>query len=700
MRTFKRHTIGILALAAMSGAIGCSAMVGEEPGQTSESLRRAASCTDLLDMIRKDAIAKVDQQADEAIAQGPDYYGGPWADDGSFADGGGMPTSGSGGGGGGGSLGAPEASPPSGYSDTNTQVAGVDEADIVKTDGQHIWLLHGSELEVVQSWPPQSSSVKSSISIEGSPTEMFVHEGKAVVFSYTASGGDCAAFDGPSDGGDWGCYESAPYEELTKLTVIDLLDDGPQVIREAYIEGSYRSSRRHGMTVRAVVDGGFAAPVETYPDFWDYGYQTEVQPGSIVAKIGWTGRVNRWRKKAIEAIGAQPLEDWLPVRKEMVNGELVELPPSCTDFFVPGAAAAGNGITNVVALDLAAPSAPIAGASVLGFTDEVYANHEVLVLAHTEYGSGWPQTREQTALHRFELNEKTIAYAGSGTVSGHLHDQFSIDEQKGVLRVSTTENVPVGDWDSTTMNRVVTLAGQNGRLEVVGDTGPLAEGETIYSTRFVGDKGYVVTFRQVDPLFVIDLSRPERPVVLGELKIPGFSDYMQPLGENHLLTIGRDVDEEGWGPNALALQIFDVSNPTAPRLAHKHVFDKEGYSEANDNHKAFNFYADKGLLAFPFYGWERSGGYTSTLEVFRVGAETGFAHVGSVDHAPLMSTSNMCGDEWSGYYYCGDYSPEVRRGLFIDDFVYSISYGGVLVHSTSDLTTPVATVDLPDPSWQ
>jgi hypothetical protein len=203
---------------------------------------------------------------------------------------------------------------------------------------------------------------------------------------------------------------------------------------------------------------------------------------------------------------------------------------------------------------------------------------------------------------------------------------------------------------------------------------------------------YVVTFRQTDPLFAIDLSDPSQPTLLGELHIPGFSNYMHPLGDNHLLTIGRDATDQG-RVLGLMLQIFDVSDPTRPALAHKYVYTTEGYSEANANHKAFMFDEARSVLAFPFVGY--SPNFTSSLELFRIDLASGFTKLGSVDHTALFS-SRGCYDPSLGYFTCS-YAPEVRRGLMIEDYVYSISHGGVRVHPLSNLGTPAAEVILPEP---
>ena len=302
-------------------------------------------------------------------------------------------------------------------------------------------------------------------------------------------------------------------------------------------------------------------------------------------------------------------------------------------------------------------------------------------------------------MHRFEFDQQRTPYQGSGFVQGVVNDQFSIDERDGIIRIATTRTTWQDRTDDmfapdvwippTTDNLVSTLRLEGNVLELVGSTPPLAEGERIFSARFLGDLGYIVTFRQIDPLFAIDLSNPESPKVLGELKIPGFSDYMHPLGDNHLLTIGRDVDEETQRDNGTALQIFDVSEPANPKLAHKALVG-EGYSEANHNHKAFNFYADKGLLAFPFVSHE--GNFSSTLELWDVSAKDGF-NAAAPSIIPTSSSTIVAGclTRWrSSTYNCG-YQPQITRGVFIDEFIYSISYGSVRVHDVGDLTTPVAT---------
>ena len=749
--------------------------------QAVAALQRAGSCDDLLVRIQDDVVTKIALQAEllrdpenanNGSGRGP-ILGGP-----GFANGGvavqppsvGLPT---------GAMtpqSAPQAMNPSGsadgesvtpgaaprpqtpvdpsdstgqlgpqdFSETNTQVEGVDEADIVKTDGTHIYLLHGNQLFVLDSWPADATAMRSSIAIEGTTTEMFVKDGVAAVFSLVHDQGDLIeqrkvdAADGAVSGP---YYYGSPF---TKITLVDVSGSSPAVTRQLLIEGNYLSARLHGSTVRAVIRGGFRTPplyasnVE-YTDPWGRAYDQE--------EIDL--QVDAWRDRMVAAVTATELSDWLPIEREIIDGKLGAPSRRCTDFYAPSPGLASYGLTNVVSFDLLDPKDALGGAVVLGNADNVYANDHALVLAAQDYrfDQGFIQ-KQRTVLHMFALDAEETAYQASGAVPGHIVDQFSIDERDGVLRIATSarlwqnfvaplpelaeaveeEDGEVETLGRTTDNRVLTLREKDGALVRVGATEPLGhDGETIFSTRFIGDVGYVVTFRQRDPLIAVDLSDPAALSVLGELDIPGFSDYMHPLGKDHLLTIGRAATDQGVDLG-LQLQIFDVSDPTEPRRTHGYRFADGGYSEANVDHKAFTFHTPagtpegEGLLAFPYVSY--NGVQGSTLELFHVSASNGFDKLGAISHTSLLQT--LCSAQGSTmgfpvgpslpidpnggidpgfappiYFNC--VPPQVRRGLFIfgneGDFVYSISHGGVLVHELADLTMPVASVALPYPDF-
>ena len=695
-----RRFSGMLCLVLIAGSIGCD--TNPQVSQYEAALRQAATCDDVLQAVHEDAIAKVDLELKSFIDQ--EYYtrGGPVSFEGDVAA-----EAGSGG------SGAPTADggaqAPSGFSDTNRQVADVDEADIVKVgdDGLKLYVVRGNGFYEFDSWPAAQTSKVADLEIEGGVMEMFVESDRAVVFSNTygveaLDDGDlCQGYGG---GPELVSDDSAYYcgRSFVKLTVIDLSSGTPEAVREIYVDGWYTSSRRHDNIVRTVIQSNMQRP-GTVPYLYDFIYNNGAYPETREAEI-FLARA--WAAKAKEAIAITTLEQWVPVWGERIDGEIQEQPTQCADFFSPAPGMTNYGLTQIVGIDLGDDSSTQI-TSILGQATQVYANAGALILAQPDWT--WFErgtNSDRTAVHRFAVSSegKRTPYQGSGFVQGIVNDQFSMDERDGVLRIATTRTTWPERTDDmfapdvwvppTTDNLVSTLKLEGDRLEILGSTPPLAEGERIFSARFLGDLGYIVTFRQVDPLFAIDLSDPANPKVLGELKIPGFSDYMHPLGNGHLLTIGRDIDEETQRDNGTALQIFDVSDPVNPVLAHKALVG-DGYSEANHNHKAFNFYADqevvgKGLLAFPFVSYQSD--FSSTLELWDVSAKDGFDRRGSVDHSDLVLDD--CGgvpyEVEEFYYYCG-YQPQITRGVFIDQFIYSISHGGVRVHSVDDLTAPVAT---------
>jgi hypothetical protein len=696
-----RRFIGALGFALVASSIGCAN--NAEVSQYQAALTQASSCDDVLEAIQEDAIAKVDLELKSFIDQ--DYYrgwGGPVAFDavagGTGGTGGAVPPQA-------GPEGDNAADAPSGFSDTNRQVADVDEADIVKVghEGRKLYVIRGNGFYEFDSWPAAQTSKVADVEIEGNALEMFAEGDRAVVFSSVygieaLDDGDlCQGYVyGPEPGlaevdGYYYCGRS-----YVKITVIDLSSDPREVVREIYVDGWYTSSRRHDNIVRAVVQSSIQRP-GTVPYLYDAVYNGNVYPESREAEILLA---KAWANQAKEAIRETTLDDWLPVWGERVDGEIQEQPHQCTDFYSPSPGLTDYGLTQIVGIDIGSNS-ETAITSILGQATQVYANREALILAQPDWSWFERDTNtDRTAVHRFAVSAdgQRTPYQASGFVPGVVDDQFSIDEREGVIRIATTRTTwhhEPGDvitpdvWvPPTTDNLVSTLRLDDGVLQIAGQTPGLGEGERIFSARFLGDLAYIVTFRQIDPLFAIDLSDPENPTVLGQLKIPGFSDYMHPLGDDHLLTIGRDVDENTQVDNGTALQIFDVSDPANPVLTHKTLVG-EGYSEANHNHKAFNFYDDKGLLAFPFVSYE--GDFSSTLELWDVSIEDGFNRRGAVDHSDLVLDD--CGTPYpleDFYSYCG-YYPQITRGVFIDNFIYSISHGGVKVHDVDDLSETVAT---------
>ncbi len=711
-------------VAASTVACGGASSEGEESegplvSAKGAALHKAEGCDDLLAQIQADAVAKLD----DVIATYQDnryqYYGYPTRGGGLDAEEpavsgtttgsrgdvgdttGGTSTGSSTGGDGdsndwaedeGQSAGEGDKSGgnPDSYSRTNTQVEDVDEADIVKIgdDGKRIYVVHGSLFKIMDAWPVDEVSESGATQVAGEPFELFVHDGKATVFSRVFPSG----LPGEQDRKNACWYGGGDY---TQISVFDVSGAAPVLEREMLFEGDYVSSRRHDDTVRAIVRGGFNGHDVFHPDVEIYDSFGREKSEERIAED-----LQDWRDDVVLDIKNTTLEDWLPERFERVDDSWVEMDLQCDGYFIPQPGLVEAGVTQVIALAPKSQEAPQVTA-VLGGSDTVYANASSLYVAHRDYrwnrwavGDG-----PRTVLHKFAIEADASPYKASGFIPGTPLNQFALDERDQILRIATTED----DWSGDVKNKVFTLGEEGQDLKVIDQSDNLGEeGETIYAVRFVEDRGYVVTFRQTDPLYALDLSDPADIRVLGELHVPGFSEYMHPLGDHHLLTIGQDADDDG-RTDGVALQIFDVSDATSPKQAAKYTFGGFSWSEAGYNHKAFTFvkdYFDGGddLLLFPLVTYEPD--YKSGLEVFRISEGEGFSHLGSIDHAGLINRGCESFTQYQQpcFYYYGE---EMRRGLQIDQYVYALSQGGLTVHDVDALDAgAVSTVAFDRPVYE
>lgn len=595
---------------------------------------------------------------------------------------------------------ASQSAGPTNYTQTNNQVAGVDEADFVKNDGTRIFALSGNTLHAVKSWPANETAVQGTLKIEGWPRELFL-EGtdKAIVFSsiYTwyplsnAGGAACLGIN-------CGYY----YANTVKVTEVDVSNMGNlQVLKETYLPGHYNSARKIGSSVRLVLSDDFNFPpgFKWGPD-WEQGLWED------------KGRLRRAYDTVIAQnetlIRNQTLADWVPAARIKQGGAEFIVPHACESFSKVNAPTR-LGQVSVVTLNLAGNS--INRTSLLAEPGEIYSSQNNLYIA-TRHWWWWPAPgqRDTTYIHKFDVSQPdSAAYVASGVVDGHIVDQFSMDEAaSGHFRIVTTIQTRVVDstnpdnWWGTmeTTNRLSVLGENAGYLDVVGRSPDLAPGERVQSSRIVGDKGFVVTFRQVDPLFTFDLSDPTKPRKIGELKIPGFSTYIHPIDANHLLTIGTFVPEPvngqpvDWQARALQLAIFDVSDLAHPIQTHTQLVGTAyGWSEAAHEHKAFNYFAAKKLLAIPFADWSRTTnngdywtGFTSDLRVYSVDPVLGFTSKGAVSMKDMYSIYQY--GNWTYYW-----EPYVRRSVMADDFVYAISDSGIRVSHIANLSAPIASTN-------
>jgi hypothetical protein len=660
-----------------------------------------ASCSELEQYIEDTAVEQMRRQLDQLLEER--YWGWGLADA---------------------QFGAPAAKSaeagPASYTTTNVQVKGVDEADFVKNDGTRIFVLAGGKLYAVKSWPPEQLELRQALAIEGYPREMFLDEkNRVVVLSdvYAEWWADPERGGAPCGGSFWRCHGWA---NTTKVTVIDASDIGSlKVVAEHWLPGHYDRSRRVGSSVRVVLTNSFSWPsgVELYPPYelFPSGPDTAEERKKIVA--GWIPGAKQRNESLIRG---RSLAEWLPSSKRrLASGQLVDVGYSCTDF-ARANAPVRLGLVTVATLNLDHQEQPPQQTSIVGEAGEIYASQESLYIA-TPHWWWWDAIGQDshTYIHKFDITSPDKAiWVASGGVAGTIVDQFSLDEHQNALRVATTISRRVPDpehpswwWGRVeTRNRVSVLRENAGALEVIGETPDLAAGEQIYSSRFLGKRGFMVTFRRTDPLYTLDLSNPYQPRVAGELKVPGFSTYLHPLDENHLLAMGTYLPDPGetgevsWSERRMKLTLFDVSDFENPKEKFSHLIGTaNGWSEAAYEHKAFNWFPERKLLAIPFSDYRNdlslTGGYwdyfISEVRVFSVDVKSGIAARGALSLADVFITQKY--NNWSWYY-----TPWIRRSVMAsdqagNDFVYAVSDAGIRVANLAAPSTALGTVlfDLP-----
>ncbi|MCY3577376.1 MAG: beta-propeller domain-containing protein [bacterium] len=532
---------------------------------------------------------------------------------------------------------APTSGSDGDFSSTNVQVAGVDEPDIIKTDGTRILAVAQGRLHYVDvsgDQPRYLGSVDlTSESGWGWGQEIFIRGDRAMVFSTSHSEGlePVAARDLE---GDHVIAEDVIFRgnPVALIQEIDLSNPAAmEVVSELRVEGQYLSARSVGDVVWM--------SMSSYPAQFQFVY-----PSSPVAEEA--AEATNKQIAATAGLGA-----WLPAyRFDGPGGTRAGLLPDCEQLYTP-AEFSGFTVLSVLSFNLDEPLGTGDAASVLADGHTLYGSGQSLYLASSTPVWAEPlvdgdsvsisaPTEWTTVVHKFSVSPDGPArYEASGTVEGHLLNQFSMDEHNGYFRVATTIGEP---WDTeTSESQVVVLEQQGRRLTEVGKVGNLGRGERIFSVRFAGDIGYVVTFRQVDPLYVIDLADPTAPSVTGELKIPGFSTYLHPIGDGLLIGVGQDADDTG-RTRGTKVSLFDVSNPAAPSELDVIVFP-DAHSEAEWDHRAFLYWAPEEMVAIPLtrYDYDDSDESFFGVVALRVNRD-GVAELGRVSHREQQIVFEGC----------------------------------------------------------
>jgi uncharacterized secreted protein with C-terminal beta-propeller domain len=363
---------------------------------------------------------------------------------------------------------------------------------------------------------------------------------------------------------------------------------------------------------------------------------------------------------------------YLPV--VAANGEAKLLAP---DSIIIPPLAGSTSYAVVSALDL--DSLTCNTKAVLGCADQIMMSQYSLFLTVSLYArNSQMYGATSTGITRFLIDKTNLLYVSSGSVPGTIDNQFSLDEYQGNLRIATTSMTQNG----TTANNVYVLDPEMTR---VGTLEGLAEGERIYAVRYLKNTAYVVTFRQTDPLFVIDLTDPAKPAVKGQLKIPGFSEYLHPVGENLLVGLGNNTVTTKWGgviTDGLKLSLFDVSDPENPKEVSSLLLGNlNSQSEALSNHKALMYHPQKQLLGFPVTLRTSEGATAddpwsgSNAVVF-----SGYLLV-SVTPDGFEVTKSIPNETGAQGFMRNDISGAIQRGLYIGDTFYTSSSGGLTAYN-------------------
>jgi inhibitor of cysteine peptidase len=480
---------------------------------------------------------------------------------------------------------ADTAATPVSHSDTNIQVAGVDESDSVKVaDDGYIYQIHNNQIRVIKGFPIVELSETATIKFADEnfyPTGIYVQNGKLVVLGSTwkmlntpqVQPVVSSKMAVPIGGIWWGGY--IPQTSQTRAFIFDMSDHAnPKSVRDLAIDGDYLDSRRIGDELYFVA--------RTYPRYYMMGSNvknaflmktTEMLPTIIDTKKGKTAT----RTMSVTDVSYLP--------------DFVE-----PDYVV------------VASLNLQNPDKALTTKAYLGAGELVYSSLNNLYLSASKYNfdnstaDAIPQDIVSTQIYKFNIDKGAVNFAAVGQVPGTALNRFSMDEHGDYFRIATTTQ----NWANGTNTSTNALFVLDKTMQTVGELEDLAKGERIYSTRFMGNRCYIVTFKQVDPLFAIDLSVPEKPFVAGELKIPGYSEYLHPYDENHLIGFGHDATTYNYGygdvsiPLGLKMALFDVSDMNSPKeLYSVKIGDKGTNTPLTYDAKALYWDAEKKLFGFP-----------------------------------------------------------------------------------------------------
>ena len=521
------------------------------------------------------------------------------------------------------------------YSKTNVQVEGVDEADIVKTDGTYIYYVCSNKILIVNAEDSSNLKIVSELKYDESdfyPNELYINENKLIIIGqkYNNNYDELVKVDS---------MYSTSFRGNNAFTVAKVYNtekkSNIKLEREVEIEGNYLSSRMIGDNLYFIAN--------------EYIYSYLIRNNKLK-------ELDENEYKPIYKDTATSNEE-----KYIEYNDIYYFPESEDTSYLN---VVGFNVKNMEEANID---------TYLGAGTEIYSSQNNLYITRVKYEYKDTKTHGyynnydvNTYIYKFKLENSKATYVNAGSVPGEVLNQFSMDEKDGYFRIATTDS---DNWNSETNTNNLYVLNEN--LEIVGKVEGLAKGEKIYSVRFMQNRAYMVTFVETDPLFVIDLTDPTNPTVLGELKIPGYSKYLHPYDDSHIIGFGENTRTNEYGgveTDGMKMALFDVSNPNEPKELYSVDIGERGtYSELLNNHKALLFSKEKNIIAFPVSISEETGVYRTKLKfqgaiVYGLDLEKGFELKGKISHQEIEEG-----------YLDYDYKKEVERIIYVNDSLYTLS---------------------------
>ncbi len=597
----------------------------------------------------------------------------------------------------------------SNYSETNVQVKGVDEADVIKTDGKHIFIISKNNLFIINALPASDSEIITTIEFESRPSEMYINNNRLAVLGNNTNASDYDFLEPES---------TSAFVDIFDITNIE----EPKKIKNYIFEGSYFNSRKVAGKMYLILNQTINISDE------ENLLPLLIEDGEVVSSD-----CSQSDKCYFPEINYLEYEDYSTFSHKLINissidllnnGEITSSKSFLTpDYTIVYSSAKNIYITSTVngnyeflVMEKMIPYFEgvisdedfqklneIKNDNEISDNDKVNKYSEILInydINEPEelFGSNSKEKYQdivmnavqylyKTDIFKFSLNDGSLNFENYSSVPGYITNQFFLDEDENEnLRIVTTQikilnyddEYSYYDFDYTLSSNLFVLSPD---LKILGSVRDLADDEEVYSVRFLGKRAYIVTFEIIDPLFVIDLTNPYEPVLMGELKIPGYSNYLHPYDENTLIGFGRESDSDSLN-DGLKLSLFDVKDPSSPNELDNFIIgNSRSDSLALYNHKAFLFDKEKNILVLPAFlsGYLEDGSSMGGAMVLSIDNNK-FNLKGVIDHSDNGIASERD-------YFCGEscYDNSVQRSLYINDVLYTFSNKYLKANNINDL---------------